>query len=106
MKHISVIAWLSAAGGSLVHYILTSSNAPTVQEHLKKQSVCFDRDFALKITQKPYLEAGIILDDIRTVLLPYLTGLRGLAVLVQDIAVLVMDHCSAHVSDDVIRILT
>jgi hypothetical protein len=33
-------------------------------------------------------------------------GLRGLAIFAQEIAVLLMAHCSAHVSDDVIRSLT
>jgi hypothetical protein len=54
VKHISVIARLTAAGESLLHYIVTSQNSPTVQEHLKKQSVCFGKDFALKFNQKPY----------------------------------------------------
>jgi hypothetical protein len=40
-KRISVIASMSAAGESLLHYILTSQNSPTVQTHLKKQSVRF-----------------------------------------------------------------
>jgi hypothetical protein len=35
VKHISVIACLSAAGESLLHSIMISQNSPTVQEHLK-----------------------------------------------------------------------
>jgi hypothetical protein len=52
------------------------------------------------------LEAGIFLDDIRTIFLPYTDISHGLAVLAQEIAVLLMNDCSAHVSDDVIHILT
>jgi hypothetical protein len=97
---------MSAAGESLLHYVMTSQNSLTVQEHLKQQGVRFGRDFAMKFNQKPYFNAGIFLDDIRTILLQYSDTFRGRAVLAQEIAVLLMAHCSADVSDDVIRILT
>jgi hypothetical protein len=83
--------------------MVRSQNSPTVQEHLKKRGVRFGRDFALKFNQKPYFNAGIFLDCIRTTLLPYIDILRGLAVLAQEITVLLMAHCSADVSDHVIR---
>jgi hypothetical protein len=85
---------------------VTLQNSPTVQEHLKKQDVRFGRNFAFKFNQKPYVNAGIFLDYIKTVFLPYLDAFRGRAVLAREIAVLLMAHCSADVSDDVIRILT
>jgi hypothetical protein len=106
VKHISVIAYLSAAGESLFHYIMTSQNAPTRQKHLKKQGVRFRRDFALKFNQNTYFNARIFLAFITTILLPYIDTFRGWAVLAQEIALLLMDHCSADVSDNVIRILT
>jgi hypothetical protein len=42
-----------AAGKSLLDYMVTAHNSPTVQEHLKQQGVRFGRDFALKFTQNP-----------------------------------------------------
>jgi hypothetical protein len=77
---------------------------PTVQEHLKKQRVRFGRDMILKCNQKPYINAGIFIDYIRTVFLPNIDALRRLAVFLQEVAVVLMDNCPAHVSDDVIRI--
>jgi hypothetical protein len=85
---------------------MTSQNSPTVQEHLKKQRVRVGMDFAVTFNQKPYFNAGIFFDEIRTILLPYTDTFRGRAVLAQEIAVLLMAHCSADVSDDVIPILT
>jgi hypothetical protein len=79
---------------------------PVVPGHLKKQGVCLGRDMILKFNQKPYINAGIFLDDIRTIFLPYIDMLRGLAVFAEEPAVLLMDNCSAYVRDDVIRILT
>jgi hypothetical protein len=70
VKHISVIACLSAGQESLRHYMVTSQNSPTVQQHLKKQGVRFGSDFALTFNQKPYFNACIFLAYIRTILLP------------------------------------
>jgi hypothetical protein len=106
VKHISLIACLSGAGESLLHYVITSQNFPTVQEHLKTPGVRFGRDFASKFNQKPYINAGIFLASIRTILLPYIDIFRCRAVLAHEIAVLLMAHYSADVSDDVIHILT
>jgi hypothetical protein len=60
----------------------------------------------LKSNSRPYLNAEIFLDYTRSVVLPYVIGLRSLAGLVEKDAVLSMDNCSAHVTDDVIRLLT
>jgi hypothetical protein len=83
---------------------VTSQPSTTVQEHLKKQGVRFGRDFALKCNQKPSFNVGITLAYIRTILLPYIDTSPGRAVLTQEIAVCLMDNCSADVTDDVIHI--
>jgi hypothetical protein len=106
VKHISAIACVPAAEESHLPCIVTSQNSSTVQEHLNKQRVRLGSDFALKFNQKAYINAGIFLDYIRTIFLPYIDGFRGLAVLAEEASVLLMDHCSADVSDTVIRILT
>jgi hypothetical protein len=72
----------------------------------QKQGVRFGRDFALNFNQKSCLNARIFFTDIRTILLLYHGTFRGREVLAQEIAVLLMDHSSADVSDDVISILT
>jgi hypothetical protein len=60
----------------------------------------------LKFNQKPDVNARIFLDDIRTIILPYIDTLLGLAVNAQEIAILLKDNFLTHVSDDVIHILT
>jgi hypothetical protein len=97
---------MPAAGASLLPYAITSQNSPVVQEHLNKQVVCFGRDLILNFNQKPYINAGIFLDDIRPIFLPSIDTLRGLVVFAQQPTVLLMDDCSAYVRDDVIRIPT
>jgi hypothetical protein len=67
---------------TLVHPIPQLSKSAS-----KQQGVPFGRDFALKFNQKPYFNAGIFFDDIRTIFLPYIDTVRGLAVLAPEIAV-------------------
>jgi hypothetical protein len=66
---------------------MTSQNSSTLQWYPKEQGARFGRDLTLTFNQKPYINADILLDDIRTVFVPYPDIFRGLAVLVQEIAV-------------------
>jgi hypothetical protein len=75
---------------------MISQNSPAVQECLKMQGVCFGRDMILKCNQKPYINAGIFPDYIRTIFLPYIDAFHGLAVFAQEIAVLLMDNPHSH----------
>jgi hypothetical protein len=105
-KHISVIARMSAAAESLMPYIVISQNSSPVQEQLRKQGVRFGRDLILKSNHRLYVNPDIFLDYIKTVFLPHLIWLRALTEFTTEDAVLLMDNRSAHVTDDVIRLLT
>jgi hypothetical protein len=81
VKHISVIACLSAARESLLHVIASSQDSSTLQEHLNKQTIHFGMDFALTFNQKRDFNAGIFFDDLRTIFLSYIDTFRDLALL-------------------------
>jgi hypothetical protein len=106
VKHISVIACVSAAGESLTSYILTSQASRLIREQLKKDDVRFGMDFVLSWKLKPYINAERFLDYIRTVFLPNLAELRTLDGFAKETGVTYMDNCSIHVTDDVIGLLT
>jgi hypothetical protein len=93
MTHISMIMCVSAAGESLLPYIETSMSSSIVQKRLRKQGVRLGRDFALQFDQKPYINAGIFLDYIRTVFLPYINPLRGLSVVAQELTFSLRQRC-------------
>jgi hypothetical protein len=61
VKHISVIAYVSAACESPTPYIISSEDCALVQEQLKKHDVRFGRDLASKLNRKPYMTAEIFL---------------------------------------------
>jgi hypothetical protein len=97
LKHVSLIACVSAAGESLTPYILTSQDSPKVRERLKKHGVRFGTDFLLKHRAKPYVNAEIFAEYIRMVFIPNLNELRNLAQFADEDAVLLTDDCPSHV---------
>jgi hypothetical protein len=97
MKHISVIACISAAEESFTPYIITSQAPILVQECLKKEGVRLSKNFVLRSNPKPYINAEIFLDYIRTVFLPNLAEFRTLDGFAEETGVLLMDNCPSHV---------
>jgi hypothetical protein len=106
VKHISVIACGSAAGESLIPYMITSEASRPVQEQLNKHGVQFGTDFLLKSNPKPYINVESFVDYIRTAYLPYFAELRNLDGFAEETGVLLMDNCPSHVTDHVIGPLT
>jgi RecJ-like exonuclease len=78
LKHVPVIPCVSAEGESFIPYIVTSQESEYVREHLQKHWIRFGTDFILKARTKPYINAEIFLEDIRTVVLLNLNKLRSL----------------------------
>jgi hypothetical protein len=59
----------------------------------------------LKARAKPYINAVIFLEDIRTVHLPNLNELRRLEEFSDEDAVLLMDNCPSHVGKEIFNLL-
>jgi hypothetical protein len=106
VKHISVIACVSAAEESLAPSIIIFQAPTSVQERLKKEGVRFGTDFVLRSNPSAYINAEIFLDYIRTVFLANLAELRTLDAFTEETGVLLMANCPSHVIHDIIRLLT
>jgi hypothetical protein len=105
LKHVSVIACVSAARESLMPYIVTSQDSAKLREQLKKRGVRFGTDFVLKSRAKPYINAEIFSEYIRTVFIPNLNELRSLEQFAHEEAVLLMDNCPSHVGEVILDLL-
>jgi hypothetical protein len=105
LKHVSVIACVSAAGESLTPYIVTSQDSAKLREQLRKRGVRFGTDFILRGRSKPYINAEIFEEYIRTVFLPNLNELRSLEQFADEDAVLLMDNCSSHIGKVILALL-
>jgi hypothetical protein len=59
LKHVSIIACVSAGGESLTPYVVPSQDSPAVRQALKKRGVRLGTDFVLTHCAKPYINAEI-----------------------------------------------
>jgi hypothetical protein len=62
VKNVSVIACVSAAGESLIPYIVTSQDSSRVREQLRTHGVRFGTDLILKQRAKTYVNGKIFLE--------------------------------------------
>jgi hypothetical protein len=105
VKHVSVIAYVSAVGESLIPYIVTSHDSSCVREQLRTHRVRFGTDLILKQRAKACVNSKIFLEYIHMVFLPNLNELQSLEEFADEDAVLLMDNCSSHVGEEVLSLL-
>jgi hypothetical protein len=105
LKHLSVIACVSAAGESLIPDIVPSQGSPVIRAQLKKRGVCFGTAFILKSRAKPYINAENFEKQIRTVFLSNLDELQSLEEFSAEDAILLMDNCPSHVGEMILNLL-
>jgi hypothetical protein len=83
----------------------SSQDSADVREQLKKHGARFSTDFILKARAKPYINAEIFLEYIRTVFLSNLNELRSLEEFAGEDTVLLMDNCLGHVGEEILSLL-
>jgi hypothetical protein len=106
VRHISIIAWISAGGESLTPYIATSEDSERVHERLKSRGVRLGVDFVLRHRSKSYVNGKLFLEYISIIFIPYLKELGDSEEFAECEAVLLMDNCSPHTGKAVIALLT
>jgi hypothetical protein len=106
VKHISIIAYISAGGESLTPYIVTSKHSERVRERLKSRGVRLGVDFVLRHRSKSYVNGKLFLEYINIIFIPYLNELWESEEFAECEAVLLMDNCSPHMGEAVIALLT
>jgi hypothetical protein len=106
MKHMSVIARISAAGESLTPYIVTSQDSDSLRTKLMRRGVRLGVDLVLQKRSKPYVNRTLFLDYINSVVIPYVNELGESEELYDCQWGLLMDNCSAHMADEVIMALS
>jgi hypothetical protein len=102
---VSIIACVSAGGESLTPYVVTSQDSPAVRQTLKKRGVRRGTDLVLTHRAKPYINAEIFEEYIRSVLLPNQNELRSLEGFADEDAVLLMANCPSHVGEHSLGLL-
>jgi hypothetical protein len=106
LKHVSVVACISAAGESMTPFFVSSQATPAVTTKLKCLGFRMGVDLVLKHRSKPYVSSKLFYKYLTKVFLPYIEELRTNREFADKVAILLMDNCSVHVSADVISVLT
>jgi hypothetical protein len=106
VRHISVIACISAGGESLTSFIVTSQISDGIRKRLMDRGVRLGFDLVLRQRSKPYVSRELFLKYITKIFLPYLNELQESEEFEACEAVFLMDNCSPHVSDEVVAVLT
>jgi hypothetical protein len=105
LKHVSIIACVSAGGESLTPYFVTSQDSPAVRQARNKRSVRRGTDFVLRHRATPYINAEIFDEYIRSVLLPNLNELQSLEGFPDEDAVLLIGDYPSHVGEHMLGLL-
>jgi hypothetical protein len=106
VRHISIITCITAGEESLTPYIVTSDDSDAIRKRPMRHGVRLAADCALQHRSKPFVSSKLFLEYINTIFVPYLNEVRDLEELEACEAVLLMDNCSPHMSDDVVAVLT
>jgi transposase len=72
LKHISVVACISAAGEHITPFFVCSQINDTVERRLKTEGFIMGVDLIIKRRTKPYMNSQLFAEYISTVLLPYI----------------------------------
>jgi hypothetical protein len=97
---------VSAARESITPYVVRSAGSGVVCEQLRKHGVRFGVDLVMNVHPKPYVNAEICFNYIKTMFLPNLAERGNLEAFAEENAVLLMDNCPSHVTREMIGILT
>jgi hypothetical protein len=72
MKYISVIAYISVRGESLMNYIVISQDFKSLRKRLIRHGVRMGIDFVLRQRLKSYVNSTLFLKDINNIFVFYL----------------------------------
>jgi hypothetical protein len=105
LKHIFVVACISAAREHMKPFLVCSQGNTTVERKPKIEEFRMGVDLILKALQKPDVNSQLFAKYISTVLLPYIDKLRSNEEFAHKEAVLLMDNCSIHLQAETLQML-
>jgi hypothetical protein len=105
LKHLSVVACISAASEHMTPFCVFSQVNPTVERQLKSEWLRLAVDLILEHRNKPDMSSQLFAVYISTVLLPYIDELQSNEEFADQEEVRLLDNCSIHVHGDTLQML-
>jgi hypothetical protein len=106
VRHISTITYITASGESLMPYTVISRDSESIRQKLMSRGVRLAIDLVLRQRPKPYVNGKLFLECINNIFVSYLNEPHELEEFKIYEAVLLIDSCSHHMSDNVVAVLT
>jgi hypothetical protein len=105
LKHISVVACISAAGEHMTPFMVCSQFNDAVERVLTLQGFGMRVDLILRKRKKPYLNSELFHEYTSKVLVPCIDELRTNAELVEKEAILLLENCFIYAQRDSLKLL-
>jgi hypothetical protein len=106
LKHLSIVTCISAGGQCLPPYMVTSQASQPVCRCLSATGLRIGTHLILQQRNQAYINSELFLDYLGRVFLPYLSDPCRRPELADEEAILLMDNCPAHVTREVLDLLT
>lgn len=101
-KHLTLLACVSAAGDALTPMVITSN---AIKNSIWSKGLRPDHDVFLRRREPPYINEELFYEYITQVLLPFVSYKRRNTHYDHQKAVLMMDSCSSHISERILKIM-
>lgn len=102
LSHLSLLACISLAGDSLTPMLITKH---PVSEKFFEDGLRQDEDVSIRQRNPPYMSSDLFIEFIECTFIPYVKEVRKKLKKMKEPAVLMMDSCRAHCSEEVLRLL-
>jgi hypothetical protein len=93
VKHISVIACITAGGESLTPFLVISQISEGIRKRMMSRGVRLAVNFVFRQRPKPYVSCKLFLEYIKTIFVSYLNDVRDSEEFEVCEAVLLLDNC-------------
>jgi hypothetical protein len=98
VKHISIVTCISAGGACLTPYVVISQDSAALHQALEATGMQIGKHLILKQRAKPYVNADLFENYVRTVFLPHLAIIHIMQNVRNEEAGRLMDNCSPHLT--------
>ena len=100
IKHITMVNCISAAGDTLTPLIISQASDFT---EIWAKGYRQDEDVMLRTRNPAYIDTELFNEYLDIVFIPYINSLRKNPLYTDEPAVLLMDNCSSHCSDEILQ---
>jgi hypothetical protein len=106
LKHITIITCIAGREKQVVPYLITLQELENLREGLRQKGTECGRHLILRNSDKPYVNSKTFMDYAKSAFIPHVMKVRVEKGIQEREAVVLIDHCSCHITSDMMDLLT